>query len=248
MITDITFWEAAASLILVAVAIALSVGLGFEVERSIAWAALRAIVQLLVVGVLFTFIFDSSSPWVWSWIWVVAMVGIAARVIWKRAGELPGVGRIAAVAVAVSTATVLAVVFGFRVLDFEPVSLVVIAGISIGNTVPSGVLAADRVTAFFVEQRGQVDALLALGFTPALASRFVGALVARTALIPQIERTKVVGLIALPGAMTGLLLAGVDPVDAVLIQAAVMFLVLGSVATTVAVVTWAVAGRGFGRR
>ena len=63
---------------------------------------------------------------------------------------------------------------------------------------------------------------------------------ARTASIPQTERTKVVGLIALPGAMTGLLLAGVDPIDAVLIQAAVMFLVLGSVATTVAVVTWAV--------
>ena len=69
---------------------------------------------------------------------------------------------------------------------------------------------------------------------------------ARTALIPQIERTKVVGLIALPGAMTGLLLAGVDPIDAVLIQAAVMFLVLGSVATTVSVVTWAVASNSLG--
>ena len=63
--------------------------------------------------------------------------------------------------------------------------------------------------------------------------------VARLALVPQIERTKVVGLIALPGAMTGLLLAGVDPIDAVLIQLVVMFLVLGAVALSVIIVTMA---------
>ena len=62
---------------------------------------------------------------------------------------------------------------------------------------------------------------------------------ARTALIPQIERTKVVGLIALPGAMTGLLLAGVEPVDAVVVQLIVMYLILGGVALSVAIVTTA---------
>jgi putative ABC transport system permease protein len=60
------------------------------------------------------------------------------------------------------------------------------------------------------------------------------------ALISQIERTKVVGLIALPGAMTGLLLAGVDPVDAVVVQLLVMYLVLGAAAITVIVMVLAV--------
>lgn len=55
-------------------------------------------------------------------------------------------------------------------------------------------------------------------------------------LIPQIERTKVVGLIALPGAFTGLLIAGMDPFEAALIQLVVMYLVLGSVAVSSAVV------------
>jgi putative ABC transport system permease protein len=243
MITDITFAEAAASLVLVVVAIGLSIGFGFEVEASLAWAALRAIVQLLAVGVLFTFIFESSASWLWAWLWVVAMVAIASQVIWQRAGRLSGVASIAVAAVGLSTAIVLVVIFGFGVLDYQPVALVVIAGISIGNTVPSGVLAADRVSAVFRDEKGQVEALLAMGFSRRQSARFVGAMTARTALIPQIERTKVVGLIALPGAMTGLLLAGVDPIDAVLIQAAVMFLVLGSVSTTVTVVTWAVATR-----
>ena len=65
----------------------------------------------------------------------------------------------------------------------------------------------------------------------------------RTALLPQIESTKVVGLVALPGAMTGLILAGVKPVDAVKVQAAVMFLILGGVSVTVTVVA-----RGLTRR
>ncbi len=84
--------------------------------------------------------------------------------------------------------------------------------------------------------------MLALGFSRPQVSKMVGAIVARSALIPQIERTKVVGLIALPGAMTGLLLAGVDPLQAVLIQLVVMYLVLGSVTTSVLLVTLASAG------
>ncbi len=58
----------------------------------------------------------------------------------------------------------------------------------------------------------------------------------RTALTAQIESTKAVGLVFLPGAMTGLILAGADPFDAVLVQAAIMFLILGCVATNATVV------------
>ena len=69
----------------------------------------------------------------------------------------------------------------------------------------------------------------------------------RTTLIPQIETTKAVGLVVLPGAMTGLILAGVSPLNAVLVQAAVMYLVLGSVATTTTVVALGVQRRLFTR-
>ena len=90
---------------------------------------------------------------------------------------------------------------------------------------------------------GDIEGLLALGFDGKEAMRFVVRDVTRGALTPQIERTKVVGLIALPGAMTGLLLAGVDPVDAVLAQLVIMYLVIGSVATSVTVITTSAARR-----
>jgi putative ABC transport system permease protein len=67
----------------------------------------------------------------------------------------------------------------------------------------------------------------------------------RTALIPQIETTKAVGIVFLPGAMVGLILAGAEPAAAVKVQIAVMYLVLGSVATTTAVVALGVRARAF---
>jgi putative ABC transport system permease protein len=67
----------------------------------------------------------------------------------------------------------------------------------------------------------------------------------RTALTPQIETTKIVGIIALPGSMTGLILAGVNPFDAVRVQAAVMYLILGSVAATTTVVALGIRRRVF---
>jgi len=63
--------------------------------------------------------------------------------------------------------------------------------------------------------------------------------------VPQIETTKAGGLVFLPGAMTGLILAGVKPVEAGLVQAVVMFVVLGSVATTTAVVSLGLVRRLF---
>ena len=88
----------------------------------------------------------------------------------------------------------------------------------------------------FRDQRGALEGGLALGLTPRQAALPITVRALRTALTPQIETTKSVGLVFLPGAMTGLILAGVDPLDAVLVQVVVMYLVLGSVATTTAVV------------
>lgn len=239
MRTDVTAWQAAASLVLVAVVIAVSLWRRLDLERSILWATVRATVQLLAVGALFSVIFESRFANGWAALWVIAMVAISGFVVTRRTGGVPNLGLVGVIAIGLTVGVVLAVVFGLGVLDTDAIAVVVIAGITIGNTMPSVVQATDRTRSQLVEQTGQIEAMLALGFDGTEATRRVVREVARLALIPQIERTKVVGLIALPGAMTGLLLAGVDPVDAVLIQLVVMFLVLGSVAISVIVVTLA---------
>jgi putative ABC transport system permease protein len=107
------------------------------------------------------------------------------------------------------------------------------------------VSAARRTALELTEHRLEVEARLALGQAWQEASRPYVRAALRTALTGQIESTKAVGLIALPGAMTGLILAGVDPVDAVLVQVVVMYLILGGTAVASAVVGVGVSRRLF---
>jgi putative ABC transport system permease protein len=233
---DVTWLGLAVSLLLVAVAIAVSLLIGLRLERAIAWATVRAIVQLLLVGWALAVVIDPARPLVWSWLWVVAMTGYAGVVARRRAPEVPRVVALTTVAFAASAVVTLGVLFGFRVFPLEGRTLVPLAGLMIGNAMNATVLAGRRIVEQLRDQRLEVEARLALGQPSGQAARpyLVGAV--RTALIPQIETTRAVGLVVLPGAMTGLILAGVDPVDAVLVQAVVMFIVLASVATTTTVV------------
>ena len=242
---DVTWVEMLAACSLIVVAVGLSLWLRLGIEMSLLAASARALVQLLVVGGLFTVIFDAGGAVALAWMWVGMMVVITVVVIGRRAPSIPGLRNVAALAVGAALAVSLGIVFGLGVFDHEPVTVVVIAGITMGNVLPAAVLAAKQVEHAFVAEAGQVEALLSLGFDRRGATRFIGPAAARTALVGQVERTKVVGLIALPGAMTGLLLAGVDPVDAVLVQVIVMYLILGAASVVVAVVVWAAARQAY---
>jgi putative ABC transport system permease protein len=130
----------------------------------------------------------------------------------------------------------LGVIFGLGIFPIEARTVVPLAGMMIGNSMAATVLASRRIVGELRDNRDEVEARLALGHPSRDAARPYVRAALRDALVPQIESTKAVGLVILPGAMTGLILAGVDAVDAVQIQLAVMYLVLGSVATSVTVV------------
>jgi putative ABC transport system permease protein len=188
------------------------------------------------VGWALAAIIDEDAPEVLSWLWVVLMVLVSAVTVRNRAPEVPGSFGLALVATSASGGLSLATVFGLGIYPVEPRAIVPIAGMMIGNSISGTVSASRRVIAELSGHRPEVEARLALGQPWTVASRPYVRTALRTALTSQIESTKAVGLVFLPGAMTGLILAGVDPVDAVLVQAAVMFLILGCVATNASVV------------
>jgi putative ABC transport system permease protein len=230
-----------ASLALVLLAIGLAVVFRLRVERELIVASMRAAAQLLAVGFLFALIFESTGADYWAWLWVLVMIVVATGVVVRRARyRIAYLPLLAGGAMLGSALISILVSFGLGVIDYTPVSLVVVAGITIGNAVPSAVLGVNRAIDSSRDRVGDLEALLSLGLDRPHIVRFIAPRIARTALIPQIERTKVVGLIALPGAMTGLLLAGVDPVEAVVIQLLVMYLVLGTAAVCVVSVVIAI--------
>jgi putative ABC transport system permease protein len=241
--SDIGWSGLAASVVLVAVAVALSLVYRLRLERTIVWASVRAAAQLLLVGVALDQLLEAGVAW--SWAWVLAGVAFASDTVRRRAPEVPGIMALALGAFGAASIVTLAVLFGLNIFPLEPRTLIPLSGLMVGNAMSSTVLVARRVLEELRDKRDEVEARLALGLAaPDAAKPYVRAAL-RTALIPQIETTKSVGLVFLPGAMTGLILAGADPIDAVRVQIAVMYLVLGSVATTVTVVGLGVQRRLF---
>ena len=234
-LSDIGIGGLAISGILIGVALVLSLLRRLDLEKDLLLAAARALAQLLVVGYALRIVVDDDDPLVFTWIWVVMMTVVAAWTVRRRAPEVPNVMPLSLAAFAAAAVVTLGVLFGLGVFEPTGRAIVPVAGMMVGNSMTATVVVARRIVAEAKDHRDLIEARLSLGLSSqdAFAPHLREAL--RTGLIPQIETTKTVGLIALPGAMTGLILAGVEPVDAVRVQVAVMYLVLGSVSTTAAV-------------
>lgn len=235
----------ATSLVMIAVAVAVSIVQRLGLERSMLWATVRALAQLLAVGGVLGFVLDPDRPLVLAWLWVVFMVVVAAVTVTRRAAEVPRLLGLAFAAIGAAAAVSLGVIFGLGVFPMEGRTVVPVAGMMIGNSLTATVVASRRIVGELADKRPEVEARLALGLPWQEAARPHVRSALTTALTTPVENTKAVGLVALPGAMTGLILAGVDPVDAVKVQAAVMFLILGSVAVTVTVIAFGLTRRLF---
>lgn len=237
-------WEGlAASLVLVAVAVGLSLWQGLGLEGSMLWAAGRAAVQLLVVGLALDLVLNPDRPTALAWAWVALMVVFTATTVRRRAPEVPGALPLALIALATVAVISLGVIFGLGIFPVDPRAIVPLGGMMIGNSMTATVVAGRRIVGELAERRDEVEARLALGQPWPDASRPYVRRALRTALTSQIESTKAVGLVFLPGAMTGLILAGADAGEAVAVQLAIMYLILGSVATSTSVI-----GLGLTRR
>ncbi len=173
-------------------------------ERSLLWASLRALVQLLLVGWVLQFVVDPDDPLILSVIWLLAMIGFAAYTTSRRAADVPNVLPLSMIAYAASAVVVLGVLFGFGIYDLEGRTLVPLAGMVVGNSLAATVLVSRQLLIAANEQRGLIEARLALGLTASEAFQPHLRQALRTALVPQIESTKAVGIVFLPGAMVGL--------------------------------------------
>lgn len=232
----ISWWGVGASLVLVGVVVALSWWQRLGLVRVTLWSATRALVQLGLVGLGLGLVIADDRPLWWSWVWVAAMMLVAAVTVRRRAPEVPQAFGLALAAFVASGAVGLGVLFGLGVFPLTGRTLIPLTGMLVGNSMAAAVLVSRRVVESVRDSTAEIEARLALGLGVADASLPQVRSAIRTALIPQIETTKAVGLVALPGAMTGLILAGTPPLDAVLVQLAIMYLVLGSVAVATVVV------------
>jgi putative ABC transport system permease protein len=230
---DLSWGQVAGAAVLLllngAISVALRLGLGWQLLL----AGVRTVVQLALVGVVLRWVFAMPGwPPVLGLVGVMTLVaGIAAV---RRTGHrFPGVWQSGVVAVwvsswAVGTAALVAVV---RVEPWYRAQYAIpLMGMILGNTLSGISLALDRFTGVLDARRDEVEGLLALG-----ATRWEAALPAvresvRTGMIPMINAMTVVGIVSLPGMMTGQILAGQPPTEAAKYQIVILFLIASGTA------------------
>jgi putative ABC transport system permease protein len=230
MTNDVIGWSAlAGSLVFVLLSVLLTRAVHLSLERSIVVAVARSLVQMLIVGAALVPIVDPDTPLAWSWLWVAGIIVFASLTVARRAPEVPGMFTVALAAHTAVAVVGLSIVYGLSVFELEGRTLVPVAGMVVGNSMKGAVVAANRVAEAVAEHRPEIEAGLALGMTTRAASRRFVRSALRTAISPQIEQTAALGLVFLPGAMTGLILAGADPLGAVRAQLALMYVILAGV-------------------
>ena len=243
--TPVPSWPGVAlSLLLVLAAAAVAMRTGLGMTRELAVAVVRAGVQLLAVGALLRLIFEHAGV-PGSLGWIAAMVLIAGRVAGARGRGLPQVYLVATAAIAAGVVTTLGVLVAVGTVSTRPTVLLPIGGMIVSGSMQATSLALARLRDEVIDSRRAVEARLALGLTGAAAFAPHARRVLRAALIAPIDQTKVVGLISLPGAMTGLIIAGVSPLLAIRYQIVVMYMLLGAWAIGAMVATWLMRGALF---
>jgi putative ABC transport system permease protein len=228
-VVDVSLGKVALALVLVAVAVVVSRWRRAELESEIGVAVARSFVQLSAMGFVIQAIFDANHVIVAIGL-VAAMVVLGAFTARGRAKSVPGALVPLLIALAFAAAATLGLVVGLGVFSPNTQSLVPVGGMIVGNAMTAAAVGLNRLGEDVVASRGEVEAALALGATSAQAVAPVTRRALRSALIPLIDQTKTTGLITFPGIMTGLLLAGAKPVDAVRLQLVLLYTLLGAIA------------------
>ena len=232
---DIPLSRLALALGFIALSILLSRRAALRLERELAWGAVRAAAQLLAIGYLLRALFAHERP-LWVLLALSVMLLVAAWTSARRVLRGPASRALllyALASIAAGAAVALVPVFVFIVPPrpwYEARYLVPIGGMMLSSAMNVVAQVLERLFASARAESAAIEQLLALGATPrqALAPYTRAAL--RAAMIPTINGLLTVGLVSLPGMMTGQIVGGVAPEQAVRYQIVIMYQLVAATA------------------
>ncbi|MCL7033787.1 hypothetical protein MKW94_009519 [Papaver nudicaule] len=215
---------AATAVVLVAVVLSFVQNLGLEKEMVV--SIVRAFVQLSVIGFVLQFIFTQKNAG-WIVLAYLFMVTIAGYTAGQRAKHVPRGKSIAGLSILAGTSITMFLLVILNVFPFTPRYIIPVAGMMVGNSMTVTGVTMKRLRDDLKIQKDLVDGIGTWG--NAAASN--GSTSKRSlilALSPILDNAKTVGLISLPGAMTGLIMGGASPMEAIQLQIVVMNMLIGA--------------------
>lgn len=225
------YTEVFISALLVLIAIAIARYWKIPVTRDMALGSVRAFAQLVAVGYALEFIFDMESLLMVLFTLLV-MTAVGAQAAAARIKNVKRSYLIAFSSIFVGSAITIATMLISGVISFEARYIIPLGGMIIGNAMNSAALAIERLSSDIRNNSLAIETSLALGKSWREASSKFIREAATTGMISMLNFMKTVGIVALPGTMTGMILAGASPLEAVLLQIIVAYMLLVAVTLT----------------
>ncbi len=215
------------SLMLVVIALIISQKEKLGMSKDIIWSVCRAIVQLVIVGYVLKSIFDLNNRWL-TILMVLFICVNAALNARKRSRNIDHAMLISFIAITTGTTLTLTILVLSGAIEFIPMQVIPISGMIAGNAMVAVGLCYSNLNQRFSDNRQKILEMLSLGASVKLASAQLIRDSIRASMIPTVDAAKTVGLVSLPGMMSGLIFAGIDPVKAIKYQIMVTFMLIGT--------------------
>jgi putative ABC transport system permease protein len=233
--TEIGFLDVAISLSLVAVAFAVSRFWKVPVQKEMSLGVVRAFVQLVAVGYALEKIFAIDQIWLIALVMLV-MLAVGAREASVRTKKLSGAFWLAFSSMTTGSVLTLAIMLATGLFELKAVIVIPLIGMLVSNSMNAATHTINRLYENLTDNRLAVETALALGKNWREASQRFRRQAATAGMVSIFNFMKTVGIVALPGAMTGMILAGKDPLEAALFQLIIGYMLLSAVTLTVVMV------------
>ena len=220
--------------VLIAMAVIVSYQQKIRLELEILHSALRAVVQLVVVGYVLHFIFGADHPLFTGGVLLVMLISAAVNG-GKRGAGIKHASWIAGVSIGIGAVLTLAVLLSANVLSFTPYQMIPVGGMVMSGAIVAVGLCFRQITTSFKSRQQEIQIKLALGATPMQACKAILRAALIFSLQPTIDSAKTLGIVSLPGMMTGLILAGMSPMEAIKYQIIVIFMSFSTISIAIAI-------------
>ena len=210
------------SYVLVVVPLALLHFLRIDIGKEIAINSIRALLQLVALGFVLGFLFEIENHYYYILV-VIFMLSYSAHIANKRT---PFSFKFAFLSLGLATLIILSILLIFGIISLKPNEFIPITGMIIGNALNSYTLTIDRLKKEITLQKDVIEALVSIGASYSEALKIMQKDAIKSSLIPVNNMLQTIGIVAIPGITTGMLLAGADPLEAVGYQIVIIYMLV----------------------
>ncbi|HHD0079357.1 TPA: iron export ABC transporter permease subunit FetB [Staphylococcus aureus] len=234
--------------LLLVIPIIISYKEGLHIIKDLIVATLRAVVQLIILGFLLHYIFKINDKWLLVLCVFVIIVNASWNTISRSSPVMHHVFLISFVAIFVGTALSLVGTIATGAIQFTANEVIPIGGMLANNGLIAINLAYQNLDRAFVQDGTNIESKLSLAATTKLASKGAIRESIRLAIVPTIDSVKTYGLVSIPGMMTGLIIGGVPPLQAIKFQLLVVFIHTTATIMSALIATYLSYGQFFNAR